>query len=49
MCVKSILTAYDKYGTGVGYQKVLNLWGSRDANSLAKSISQSFTDRKSVV
>ncbi len=30
-------------GRGAGYQKVMNLWGSRVANSLAKSISQSFT------
>lgn len=41
--VKAILTAFDKYGTGAGYQKVMNLWGNRVANSFAKSISQSFT------
>ncbi len=41
--VKAILTAFDKYGTGAGYQKVINLWGGRVANSLAKSISQNFT------
>ena len=41
--VKAILTAFDKYGTGAGYQKVMNLWGGRVANSLAKSISQNFT------
>ncbi len=41
--VKAILTAFDKYGTGVGYQKVISLWGDRVANSLAKSISQNFT------
>ena len=41
--VKAILTAFDKYGTGSGYQKVINLWGSRVANSFAKSISQNFT------
>ena len=41
--VKAILTAFDKYGTGTGYQKVMNLWGGRLANSLAKSISQNFT------
>ncbi len=41
--VKAILTAFDKYGTGAGYQKVMNLWGDRVANSLAKSISQNFT------
>ena len=41
--VKAILTAFDKYGTGVGYQKEMNLWGRRVANSLAKSISQNFT------
>jgi RHS repeat-associated protein len=41
--VKAILTAYDRYGTGLGYQKVLNLWGGRVANSLATSISQNFT------
>ena len=41
--VKAILTAFDKYGTGAGYQKVMNLWGSRVADSLAKSISQNFT------
>lgn len=40
---KIILTAFDKYGTGAGYQKVMNLWGGRVANSLAKSISQNFT------
>ena len=28
---------------GVGYQKVMNLWGGRVANSLVKSISQNFT------
>ena len=38
-----MLTAFDKYGTGAGYQKVMNLWGSRVADSLAKSISQNFT------
>ena len=41
--VKAILTAFDKYGTGAGYQKVMNLWGGRVANSLEKSISQNFT------
>ena len=41
--VKAILTAFDKYGKGTGYQKVLNLWGSRVANSIEKSISKSFT------
>ena len=41
--VKAILTAFDKYGTGAGYQKVMNLWGGRVANSFAKSISQNFT------
>ncbi len=41
--VKAILTAFDKYGTGAGYQKVISLWGDRVANSLAKSISQNFT------
>ena len=41
--IKAILTAFDKYGTGAGYQKVMSLWGSRVVNSLAKSISQSFT------
>ena len=41
--VKAILTAYDRYGKGLGYQKVLNLWGGRVANSLATSISQNFT------
>ena len=41
--VKAILTAFDRYGTGAGYQKVMNLWGGRVANSLAKSISQNFT------
>lgn len=41
--VKAILTAFDKCGTGAGYQKVMNLWGGRVANSLAKSISQNFT------
>ena len=25
--VKAILTAFDKYGRGAGYQKVMNLWG----------------------
>ena len=40
---KAILTAFDKYGTGTGYQKVMNLWGSRLASSFAKSISQNFT------
>lgn len=40
--VKAILTAYDRYGKGLGYQKVLNLWGGRVANSLATSISQNF-------
>ncbi|MDY2746642.1 MAG: RHS repeat-associated core domain-containing protein, partial [Bacilli bacterium] len=24
--IKAILTAFDKYGTGAGYQKVMNLW-----------------------
>ena len=41
--VKAILTAYDRYGKGTGYQKVLNLWGGRVANSLAKSISANYT------
>ena len=41
--VKAILSAFNKYGTGTGYQKVMNLWGGRVANSLAKSISQNFT------
>ncbi len=41
--VKAILTAFDRYGTGAGYQKVINLWGGRVANSLANSISQNFT------
>ena len=41
--VKAILTAFDKYVAGAGYQKVMNLWGGRVANSLAKSISQNFT------
>ena len=41
--VKAILTAFDKYCTGAGYQKVISLWGDRVANSLAKSISQNFT------
>ena len=45
--VKAILTAFDKYGAGSGYQKVLNLWGGRVANALANSISQNFT--KSVI
>lgn len=40
--VKAILTAYDRYGTGTGYQKVMNLWGGRVANSIEKSISQNF-------
>lgn len=30
-------------GTGAGYQKVINLWRGRAANSLAKSIFQNFT------
>lgn len=41
--VKAILTAYDRYGTGTGYQKVMNLWGGRVADSLSKSISQNFS------
>ena len=41
--IKAILTAFDKYGTGAGYQKVMNLWESRVVNFLAKSISQNFT------
>lgn len=41
--VKAILTAYNRYGKGLGYQKVLNLWGGRVSNSLAISISQNFT------
>ena len=41
--VKAIVTAYNRYGTGAGYQKVLNLWGGRVADSLAKSISQNFS------
>jgi len=41
--VKAILTAYDRYGKGAGYQKVMNLWGGRVANSLELSISQNFT------
>ena len=41
--VKAILTAYDRYGKGLGYQKVLNLWGGRVANSLAASISENYT------
>ena len=41
--IKAILTAYDRYGTGAGYQKVMNLWGGRVADSLTKSISQNFT------
>ena len=41
--VKAILTAYDRYGKGLGYQKVLNLWGGRVANSLATSISKNYT------
>ena len=41
--VKAILTAFEKYGTGAGYQKVMYLWGNSVANSLAKSISQNFT------
>ncbi|MBQ2809515.1 MAG: hypothetical protein IJF11_01335 [Clostridia bacterium] len=41
--VKAILTAFDRYGKGSGYQKVMNLWGGRVANSLANSISQNFT------
>ena len=41
--VKAILTAYNKYGYGTGYQKVLHLWGGRVADSLARSISQNFT------
>ena len=45
--VKAILTAFDKYGAGSGYQKVLNVWGGRVANALANSISQNFT--KSVI
>ena len=45
--VKAILTAFDKYGTSVSYKKVLNLWGSRVAKSITKSISKNFT--KSVI
>ena len=41
--IKAILTAFDRYGTGAGYQKIMNLRGGRVANSLAKSISQNFT------
>ena len=41
--VKAILSAYDRYGTGAGYQKVMNLWGGRVADSIAKSVSQNFT------
>lgn len=41
--VKAILTAYDRYGTGTGYQKVMNLWSGRVADSLSKSISQNFS------
>ena len=41
--VKAILTAFDKYGKGVGYQKVMNLWRSRVVNSFTKSISKNFT------
>ena len=37
------VTAFDRYGKGSGYQKVMNLWGGRVANSLANSISQNFT------
>ena len=47
--VKAILTAYDRYGTGAGYQKVMNLWGGRVANSLAKSISQNFTQSVPII
>lgn len=47
--VKAILTAFDKYGTGTGYQKVINLWGDRVAKSLAKTISQNFTKSAMIV
>ena len=47
--VKAILTAFDRYGTGAGYQKVMNLWGGRVANSLAKSISQNFTKNALII
>lgn len=40
---KAITTAFQKYGYGTVYQRVLNAWGSRMAASLAKSISQTFT------
>ena len=41
--IKAIITAFDRYGKGAGYQRVMNLWGDRVANSIAKSISQNFT------
>ena len=42
--VKAILTAYDRYGYGLGFEKTLRLWDKRVSTSIAKSVSQSFSE-----
>ena len=41
--VKALTTAFNKYADGPGYQKVLNLWGGRVAESIEKAVAKNFT------